>query len=98
MTNWMYQRVKEYANDRDIDIPRALGELVAAGLGTKSDALETSYRAFEEMNSEVCKEWEGVSREATDLLGPPPAIETENCEVWNRDQMLKTNESLESRG
>lgn len=79
----MYQQVKAYAEDRNLDIPHALGELVAAGLETKNDtALKASYRAFEGMNQVVYEKWEGVSREANDLLGPPPAIETKNGEVW----------------
>jgi hypothetical protein len=78
--------VKEYADDQNIDMAHAWGELVAAGLESKhSDAekeLEESYRAFEQMNCEIHEEWEGVSREANDFLGPAPAIETEDGEMW----------------
>lgn len=61
MSDRVYHQVKAYANDRNIEISRALGELVAAGLETKNDtALEAFYRAFEGMNRDVCEEWEGV--------------------------------------
>ena len=85
-TDIVYHQIKEYANDQNIDIALAWGELVAAGLESKHDdaekELEDSYRAFEQMNREISDQWEGVSREATGLLGPAPAIETEDGEVW----------------
>jgi hypothetical protein len=85
-TDRMRHRVKEYADEQNIDMAHAWGELVTAGLESKHvDAekeLEESYRAFEQMNCEVYDQWEGVSREANDFLGPAPAIETENGDVW----------------
>jgi adenine-specific DNA methylase len=85
-TDRVCHQIKEYANDRNIDMARAWGELVAAGLESKHDNkeknIEESYRAFEQINREINDQWEGVSREATDLLGPAPAIETEDGEIW----------------
>jgi hypothetical protein len=85
-TDRMRHRVKEYADTQNIDMARAWGELVTAGLESKHDdaekELEESYRAFEQINRDVYNQWEGVSREANNLLGPAPAIETENGDVW----------------
>lgn len=85
-TDRMRHRVKEYADDRNIDMSNAWGELVEAGLKFKQEEeekeLEESYRVFEQMNREVHEQWEGVSREANDFLGPAPAIETDNGEIW----------------
>lgn len=85
-TDRIRRQVKEYADGRDIDMARAWGELVSAGIESKRDdaekELEESYRAFEQMNREVYRQWEGVSREANGLLGPAPSIETDDGEVW----------------
>jgi hypothetical protein len=89
-TDRMRHRVKEYADAQNIDMARAWGELVAAGLESKHDNeeknLEASYRAFEQMNREINDQCESVSRETTDLLGPAPAIETEVWEPESGDQ------------
>lgn len=81
----MHHRVKEYADDRNIDMARAWGELVDSGLESKRDdgekELEESYHTFERMNRAVHEQWDGVSHEANDFLGPAPAIETEDGEV-----------------
>lgn len=80
-TDRRYHRVKVYADDRNIDMARARGELVVAGLESKikkEKELEASYHAFEQINRENHKQWEGVSREANDFLGPAPAIETDD--------------------
>jgi hypothetical protein len=85
-TDQIRHRVKEYADEQNIGMSNAWGELVEAGLESKDEntekELEDSYRAFEQMNREVYEQWEGVSREANDLLGPAPAIETEDGDVW----------------
>lgn len=81
-TDRMRHRVKEYADDRNIDMAHTWGELVDAGLESKQEEEEKELEAFEQMNREVHEQWEGVSHEANDFLGPAPAIETDDGEVW----------------
>lgn len=82
---------------------RAWGELVAAGIESKRKdgdrALEATYREFEQCNHEIHKQWDGVSREANERLGPVPRSRrtTAMCEC-RRQLVGRQPQDNDSRG